>query len=458
MSSVPHLPTGLGGTRLPARALLLVLTVALSGVFAQAVRADEPLALPLARLNPEEQTVLRRKIPGVDALPREKQEQIVRNVEWLRSLDPERRALVLRRLHDAQEARLGGQKLDDRMLGLKDIGKREPIAIQQGLAIRGLGRLAWRDLPPEIRDDPRVRALGERVLAVAFHRKFWHRAFQGLDAEAARAYEPPADAPQELRDRLANLGRQAQVETDPKAREKALWRLKEAVFQTRAFEVVRAAGADAVPPAAGSPRGPRHDDDARLVALGERLRDLARPAYDATLADLVKRWEEKGAEAWVGMVNDAAQPAAPPPEVRRKLEALQVAVTIESWNGFLAQHPALAAPADALLKAALVDDLGMSAEEFAKLPPRGDPAAQELRAEAFRLWLDQRPPLPREWIRDRIGRRLGGGFGAGGNDRPGWAPGRARPPGGRAPGAPGVPGVPPPGPVAPGEPAGKPTK
>jgi hypothetical protein len=425
------------------RALLLVLfgwALGLSGVCAPVARADEPAAMPLARLSPAEQSAVRRKIPGVDALPREKQEQIVHNVEWLRSLDPERRALVLRRLQHAQDARVNGQKLDDRMDGLKELQlrKRESFAVQQGLVIRGLGRAAWRDLPAEIRGHPAVRGMGERAFAVAFHRKFWHRAFQGLDEQAARAFEPPADTPPELRKRVLEQRAQVQAGSDPKA----LWRLKEAVLQTRALEVVRAAGAESAPPAPGTAPARPHEDDGRLVSLGERLRDLARPAYDETLKDLERRWREKGPEAWVGMVTEAAQPVGPPPDVRRRLEALQVVLTVESWNGFLAQHPGLVPHADGLLEAALVKELGMSPEEFARLPPRGEGAAQEQRAEAFRQWLEQRPPLPREWLR----RKWSAGFGAGASDRPGWFPGRARAPGARpAPGAPGAPpaGVPP---------------
>jgi hypothetical protein len=432
---------------LAPRLLLAALVLALAGSLVPAVRADEPAASPpaqpsdaaspLARLRAEEQEAVRRKIPGVDALPREKQEQIARNVEWLRSLDPERRGLVLRRLHEAHDARLGGQKLDERMGRWRDLDSRQPQALLQGLVIRGLGRVAWRDLPPGLRNDPRVKALGERSFAVAFHRRFWGRAFKGLDGEAARAYEAPATVPQELRDRLTRL--RAQVEGGD---EKPLGRLREAVLQARAFEAVRTGAPPPAGPAVPHGAAPARDGDVRLAALGERIRDLARPAYDETLADFVAKWREKGADAWVAMVKEITQPPALSPEVRRKLEAVQVVFTVESWSGFLAQHPALHASADAILRVALVEELGMSAEEFATLPPRGDLAAQEQRAAALKQWLEQRAPLPREWLREALRRR----FPPGGGERAGLAPGRPRPPGERpgqggrrAPGAPGDP-------------------
>lgn len=433
------------------RLALRVALVAGAALLAAPARADDgsapdASASPLSRLKPEEQAIIRAKIAGVDALPREKQEQIVRNVETLRLLDPAQRDVLRRRLEQARDARLGGQRLDERVRGFESLGERQKgLVLHQGLVLRGLGTLAWRDLPAELRDDPRVRPL-ERAFAVAFHRKFWSRAFKALDAAAALAYEPSANLLPEMRDRLTHVRAQAQG-----GDEKALGRLKEAVFLARAYEATR----DLLPAAGVAPDGV--GEERRLTALGERLRDLARPAYDEALAEFAAKWREKGPEAWAQAIADMARPPEPPAltgEQKRRYDALQVAFTLEGLGGVLGRNPAFAVHADALLRSALVEGLGMSADDFARLPPRGDGAAQERRSEALREWLEQHAPLPRELVRkvlmDAFAKRWGqggwqGGRARGPDNRPG-PPGRR---GGPGPGAPGAPGETPKEPLPP---------
>ncbi len=415
-----------------AGALLLAALLALPFLGGGLARADDapPAApSPLGRLRPEERAVLERKIPGLSELPLEKQEQIVRNVERLRSLDPQALERVKQRLREADQAGLRGERLDERVrdwAGLKD--KQGP-ALLRGQGIHAVGQLAWRRLPPEMRADPAVARVGERVFSTVFHGLFWGQAWRSLPAEEALSFEPPAGAPEGERARWLELRERA------RGNPQLLGRLQEELLRRRALEAARAVlgpppgGEGHGPaPAPGSAAGPGGE---RLLALGERLRELAPKAFDDALAQLVAQWREKGGERWAQGLLEKVRPPEPAPEMLRQVETVRFVLALEE---FAARHGPLAAAADTLLRAALVDDLRMPADEFERLPPRGDAAAQARRREALLLWA-QRGGLPPEVLRWALfkawtpGERMGGAF-----------PGRGQrpvPPGGRR--GPGVP-------------------
>lgn len=416
-------------------AFAALLGVVGAGVWARAARAEEPS--PLARLKPEERAVLERKIPGLTQLPLERQEQIVRNVERLRSLDPQALERIQQRLRAADQAGLRGERLDERVRDWAEVREqgKQGQALLRGQGIRAVGLLAWRQLPAEMRADPAVSRLGERAFAAAFHQLFWGEAWRTLPKDEALAFEPPPGVPEPERARWTELRERARGD------DRLLGRLQEEVLRRRALEAARAVlGAPAAPGPSGPEPVPALTQE-QVQTLGQRLRDLAPKAYDEALRQVVASWREKGGERWSRAVLERLGPTEVPPEARKPVEALRFALTLEE---FAARHPTLGAAADTLLRAALVDDLGMPAQEFERLPPRGDAAAAARRREAFLLWA-QRGGLSPEVLRWALlkawspGERwAGGGAGQrgqrlfpGGPRRPGN--GAGRPPGDGAP-------------------------
>lgn len=378
---------------------LLLLLVAVAGP----ARADGDS--PLARLTAQERGVLERRIPELAGLPREKQELLVRNVERLRSLDGAKRELFARRVKDARDAHVGAEELDERRRSLKDLGgERAQLAEWQGLGMKALGLVAWRDLPANLREHASLRALARHEFMLAFHRKFWGQAVEGLDAREAAAAPVPADLPAPWRERLARAKQAYEAAPqDPKASRQ----LRDVVLQGR---VMRAVHAMMAASAAGA-----EAPETRLLRLGEALRDVARPAYDAALAALVRMAADKGPERMAEKLVEMARPPQPPADVQRRLDAVKVVVALELLNETLQRQPDLAARADAMLRDALVDALGVAAADAERLPARGS----EERAQRLRTLIEPRLPQG-EWRRDalrRFGPRGPGGFGHGKGQR-----------------------------------------
>lgn len=350
--------------------------------------ADEPEAAPpLGRLSPEERAALEQRIPGLTGLPREKQEQIARNVERLRGLDPEQRLLVERRFKAAREAGLGGQDLAERGRSWRRMPDgQQTLAEWQGKVIKALGWRAWRELPAQLREHPAMAPLLFREWPGVFHQRYLSKAVAALDGETAKTWEPPVTLPQAWRERFAKDRAkllEALVGSGP-AHEHALLQLKKLVLQGRALEAVREAFSAPVT----GPDSPA----ARLALLGERLGALTGPAFAETVAEFSAQGLRLGPEAFAAQLRRAAEPVKLPPELQKKLEAYQVVLALEAWRSWIAAHPALVPQADALLRAALVDDLGMALATFEQLPARDAPG--EARAKALRLWADE--TLPRE--------------------------------------------------------------
>jgi hypothetical protein len=378
-------------------ARLLVLAVVLLAA-ASPASADE--ASPLARLSPEERAVLERRIPGLESLPREKQELLAQNVERLRSLDGAKRELLARRVKDARAADLGPEELDARRRSLKGLGgEKAQLAEWHGLGMKALGLVAWRDLPASVREHPALEALPRHDFMLAFHRKFWGQAVEGLDAREAAAAPVPDDLPGAWRERLQRARKAYEAAPhDPKAARQ----LRDVVLQGRVMRVLHRA--QSAPPGGAERGGP----EARLLRLGEVLRDVARPAYDATLAGLVRLAEEKGPERLAEKLAETARPPQPPPDVQKRLDAVRLVAALEMLNDVFQRQPELAPKADALLRDALVAGLGVAAADVDALPPRGDAE----RATRLRTLIE--PKLPAgEWRREGL-RRFGGQRGPGG--------------------------------------------
>lgn|GEM_PF-5217128 len=376
--------------RLGRRVAVLVLC---AWVAVPSARADEPEPVqPLTRLSAGERAALERRIPGLTGLPRERQDLIVRNVERLRGLDPEQRRLVERRFKAAREAGLGGQDLAERgHAWLHMPGGQQTLAEWQGKAMKALAWRAWRELPAELREHPAMAPLLYRQWPAVFHQRYLSRAVAALDVETAKAWQPPLTLPQTFRDRffkertklLESLNSPGLNSTGP-ASARALQQLKRLVLQGRALEVVREAFSVPV-------TGP--DTPAlRLALLGERLGALTGQAFAETVAEFSAQAARVGPEAFAAQVKKLPEPVKLPPELQRKLEAYQVVLALEAWRSRIAAHPALVPQADALLRAALVDDLGMAPTTFDQLPARDAPG--EARVTALRAWADE--TLPRE--------------------------------------------------------------
>jgi len=380
-----------------ARGVLAAALLLAAGASGPLARAEEAGAPPLTRLTAEERASLERRIPGLAGLAPEKQAQIVRNVERLRGLDPEQRKLVERRFKAAREAGLGGQDLAARGESWRQLGKgQQTLAEWQGKALKALGWKAWRELPAALREHPAVAPLLLREWSPVFHQRFLAKAVAGLDAETAKAWQPPTALPEAWRERFA---KERETLLRPISRgpgvagERALLQLKRLVLQGRALESVRAAFS--------APVTGVDTPTARLALLGESLAALDAPAYAATVAELVAHAERQGPEAFAVHVRELAQPEKLAPEQQKKLEALQLVFALESRRSWLAAHPKLVPHADSLLRAALVDDLGMPAPTFEQLPARDAPG--EARANALRAWFDE--TLPRELKRHGFARR-----------------------------------------------------
>ena len=366
--------------------------------------ADEPeAASPLGRLSPEERAALEQRIPGLGGLPREKQEQIARNVERLRGLDPEQRQLVERRFKAAREAGLGGQDLAERGRSWRRMPDgQQTLAEWQGKVMKALGWRAWRELPVTLREHPAMAPLLFRQWPAVFHQRYLAKAAGALDAETAKAWPPPATLPSTWSERFVKeRAKLLEVLSAPggpngpgPGRERALQQLKRLVLQGRALEAVREAFST---PVTGPDSGA-----ARLALLGERLGALTGPAFADTVAELSAEAQRLGPEAFAAQVRKAAEPEKLPPELQKKLDAYHVVLALEAWRSWIAAHPALVPQADALLRAALVDDLGMPPTTFEQLPARDAPG--EARAKALRAWADE--TLPRE-----LRKRVHGGWG-----------------------------------------------
>lgn len=404
--------------RAPLGALLALL---LALLLAPRARAEEPS--PLDLLTPAERTVLEKKLPGLSSLPRERQEQIVRNVLHLRSLSGEDRARMLRRLQEAGEARVRGDDLGSRLEAwgaLRGNPDGQGVQMKLTLGMRALASLAWDALPEDMRADPRVRGLGERAFAVGFHRAFWGAAVRGQDAAAALAYQPPAWLPESVRGRVDDLKRRVAAPSAGEGeRAKLQSRLAEQVLQCRALEAVRAALGGAAPqgprePGAGEGGPPLSGEGLR--ALGRALSELAPEAYAKALQQGVTLWREKGGERWAEAMLELGRPPAPPPEVQRQAEALAQVFAVEH---FLARRPGLADEAEPYLRALVVGELGMPEADYAALPPRSAEAGQpDRRREAFLRWAKR--SLPAEVLQHAFGRRQGAA-----GER-GWTPGGLR--------------------------------
>lgn len=377
----------------PARALLLALAALLGAwLLAPALRAQE--ADPLARLTPDERRVLEQRLPGLAALPAERREQLVRNVERLRGLTPTQRALVEQRLGAARAAGVEPRELAEREQAWRGLGERRPLAEGLGRAIRALGARAWADLPEALRTHAALAPLEASSWPMAFHARFARRAAQALPEEQVRAWQPQAGTPEPWRADFERARARALADPDPA---RGLGDLRRRVLLGRTL------AAAAEPPAPGAEGG--------RLALGARIAALAPAAYAETLAEFRTAGDTRGPEALATLVREAAEAAQRHEgEKLRRLQALQAVLGLEAAAPWIAGQPALVAPADQLLRAALVGELGMPAATFEALPAR--PSA-EARAQALRAWLDQ--ALPRDLRRAGLPRR--------GQDRPPAAPG-----------------------------------
>ncbi|MFM8980145.1 MAG: DUF3106 domain-containing protein [Planctomycetia bacterium] len=367
----------------PARVLLLALAALLAAWLpAPALRAQE--ADPLARLTPDERRVLEQRLPGLASLPAERREQVVRNVERLRGLTPTQRTLVERRLDAARAAGVEPRELAEREQAWRGLGERRPLAEGLGRAIRALGARAWADLPEALRTHAALAPLEASSWPLAFHARFARRAAQAQPEEQVRAWQPPAGTPEPWR---ADFERaRARALADPDAA-RGLADLRRRVLLGRTL----AAAAEPPPPGGEGGR----------LALGARLAALAPAAYAETLAEFRSAGEARGAEALATLVGEGAEAAQRHEgEKLRRLQALQAVMGLEAAAPWIAGQPALQAPADLLLRAALVGELGMPAATFEALPAR---AAGEARAQALRAWLEQ--SLPRDLRRAGLPRR-----------------------------------------------------
>jgi hypothetical protein len=387
----------------------LALTVLLAALTLSAAPARAEGEAALERLTPEERAVLERRLPGLAALSAEKQELIVRNVERLRRLDPAQRALAERRFKAAREAGLGGRDLGERVSDWHALDeKRRVLAEWQSRAVKGLGLRAWGDLPLELRAHPSVAPLLHREWPLAFHQRFLRRAAALLGDAEVKAWEPPATLPEPWK-REFQVDRQRLLAAPDPA--KALAELRKRVLQGRILAVVHETLRTPAPEAASPEAAPPGQ---RFVVLGERLRALAAPAYAETLADWKRVAETKGPEGFADQVREMVLPPRPTPELQKKLDALQMVAALEAWTPLLLRRDDLVPQADVLLKTALVDELGMSTEDFAALPPRGLGPAGEARNRALREWAVrnvQDVALRHFALRKRGGERPGPFFG-----------------------------------------------
>lgn len=376
--------------RSTSRALLLALSAlalaSLAGAWllAPALRAQE--ADPLARLTADERRVLEQRLPGLGSLPAEQREQLVRNVERLRGLTPQQRALVDRRLHAARAAGVEPRELAEREQAWRGLGERRPLAEGLGRAMRALGAHAWTGLPEALRTHAALAPLEASSWPMAFHARFARKAAQDLPEEQVRAWQPAVATPEPWR---ADFERaRARALADPDAA-RGLADLRRRVLLGRMLALA------AEPPAAGAGGG--------RLALGARIAALAPQACADVLAEFRTAGEARGPEALAAMVRETAAAAQRHEGERlRRMQAMQAVLGLEAAAPWIASQGALQGPADQLLRAALVGELGMPAATFEGLPARASP---EARAQALRAWLEQ--SLPRDLRRAGQPRRGG---------------------------------------------------
>ncbi|MFM8386206.1 MAG: hypothetical protein ACKOCB_05215 [Planctomycetia bacterium] len=398
--------------RLHPRSLLLALALVAGGA-ALALDLHAQGDDPLARLLPAERRLLDQRLvdqgqEGLASLPRERQEQLVRNVERLRGLTPAQQALVDRRLGAARAAGLEPRELVEREQAWRSLGDRRPQAEGMGRAIRALGARAWADLPEALRTHPSLAALEASAWPVAFHARFARKAAAAPSDEQVRGWQPAADAPEPWRMEFARARERALADPDTV---RGMADLRGRVLLGRMLAAAAPATAPALTPSGG---------EGGRLALGSRLAGLEPAAYDEVHAEFRGMGEKRGAEGLAALVREAAAGAVRHDAGKqRRMHAMQAVLGLEAAAPWLASQPALAAAADVVLRAALVGELGMPEAAYASLPAR---EAGEARAQALRAWFQQ--AAPREWQRVGPGRRL--------PDRPAPAlPGPRRGEGGR---------------------------
>ncbi len=303
-------------TSLRARALVLLFAVLMAApLLPGAASADEPSGTALARLTDKERTVLEARVPHWADLGSAQKEKIAANVIRLRTLSPEERRRLDRRIGALERHRRVHGRLPHGFGRLRDRPAVREELRRRGRVVHAAGVRMWASLPDEVRaraEDTlsgRDRAAFER----AFFHRFWTAKAQKLTEGPLQDLvvpEPPIAA---WADRLEDLHRRA---GDGDVRAKRQLAFVVLASRMRAF-------------AQGLPQGA--DEDAALHLVGTRIRDDDPALFAASVDEAREALADPAAlEAWLDRAGGRGDREAGPGREREALERLKEALR-EAW-------------------------------------------------------------------------------------------------------------------------------